>query len=84
MPISEILALSSHIEKLGIIGVLVVVCCVLGYALKHYRGELAALHAKHDRLKTAYIIVKNAADLAGVKYDLSASRALDDLIGERL
>ena len=83
MPISEILQLSSHIEKLGIIGVLVVVCCVLGYALKHYRGELVELHAKHDRLKAAYIIVKSAADLAGVKYDLSASRDLDDLIGER-
>lgn len=82
MPISEILQLSSHVEKLGIIGVLVVVCCVLGYALKHYRGEVLALHGKLDRLKTAFVIVKNAADQANVKYDLSAARDLEDLIGD--
>lgn len=81
MPVSEILEVSSHVEKLGIVGVLVVVCMVLGYALKHYRGQLLALHAKFDRLKVAFIIVKNAADAADVKYDLATARELDDLLG---
>ena len=83
MPIDQVIALSSHVEKLGIVGVLVVACCVIGYGLKYYRGELLTLHVKFDKLKTAFIIVKNAADTAGVKYDLSAARDLDDLIGDK-
>ena len=82
MPIDQVIALSGHIEKLGIIGVLVVVCCVLGYALKHYRDETISLHGKLERAKLAFIVVKQAADAAGVKYDLSSLRDLSDLIGD--
>lgn len=82
MPIDQVIALSGHIEKLGIIGVLVVVCCVLAYALKHYRDETISLHGKLERAKLAFIVVKQAADAAGVKYDLSSLRDLSDLIGD--
>ena len=81
MPIDQVIALSGHIEKLGIIGVLVVVCCVLGYALKHYRDSNIVLHGRLERAKLAFIVVKQAADAAGVKYDLSSLRDLSDLIG---
>lgn len=83
MQISELIALSAHAEKLGIIGVLFLICCILFYAARHFRAELIKKLAEMDRLKTAFIIVKNAADASGVKYDLRQAREIDDLIEEK-
>ena len=81
MQISEIIALSGHVEKLGIIGVLVIVASLLGWAAWNFRKDLIAAHQKLEKCKLAFIIVKQAADMGGVKYDLSSLRDLKDLIG---
>lgn len=80
MSISELIALSSHVEKLGIIGVLTIACGLLGWAAWRFRAELIAAHQQLERAKQAFIIVKIAADAAGAKYDLSTVRGLDDIL----
>lgn len=94
MSIAEIIALSGHVEKLGIIGVLVIICCILGWATWQYRKEVIAAHAQREaevkaaqeqlaNCKLAFVIVRQAADAAGVKYDISSLRDLSHLLGDK-
>ncbi len=46
---SEIVALSQNIEKLGIIGVLVLVTILLGYAAFYFRKELMSVHLQREK-----------------------------------
>jgi hypothetical protein len=82
MPITEIVALSGVIEKLSIIGVLVIICFVLAWAMWRFRKELIATHIKLEKAKQALLVVKVAADKAGVEYDLSSIRDMNDLLGD--
>lgn len=81
MNAADAAAFAQSVEKLGIIGVLVLVCILLGYAAFHFRKELIAAHAQREKLKMMFLIVKQAADGAGVKYDLRDAGDVDALIG---
>lgn len=85
MSISEIIALSSHIEKLGIIGVLVVLNILTGYALFKLYGkweetkkELNRVYAQRDKARLALVKCKAALDAKGITVDLSD---VADLVG---
>ena len=89
---TEAVQFAQAVEKLGIIGVLVLVTFLLGYAAFHFRKELLAAHALREKdtkechatiekLKLMLLVVKQAADAAGVKYDLRDVGDLDALIG---
>ena len=78
---AEGIALAASVEKLGIIGVLVLISFLLGFAAFHFRKELMLAHAQREKLKMMFLIVKQAADNAGVKYDLRDAGDVDALIG---
>ena len=89
---TEAVQFAQAVEKLGIIGVLVLVTFLLGYAAFYFRREVIAAHAQREKelgqaratiesLKLMFVIVRQAADAAGVKYDLGDVRDLDGLIG---
>ena len=80
MPTDPIAA-AQAIEKLGIIGVLVLGIILVGYAAWHFRRELVKVHDQLSRARQAFLIVKIAADAAGAKYDLSSIGGLDNLLG---
>lgn len=71
--------LASLIEKGGVVGVLLIVCAVLGYEVRRLRALAPVIYKQRDRWRLAYTIVKAAADSAGAKYDL---RDLEDLLRE--
>lgn len=71
--------LFSIVEKGGVVGVLTIVCVVLGYEVRRLRLLAPAIYKQRDRWRLAYTIVKAAADGAGAKYDL---RDLEDMLKE--
>ena len=81
MSVTEAVQLAGNIEKLGIIGILFVLCCLLGWAAWYFRKTTVAAHEQLTNCKLAFIIVKQAADTAGAKYDLSSIAGLNQLIG---
>jgi len=89
---TEAVQFAQAVEKLGIIGVLVLVTFLLGYAAFYFRREVIAAHAQREKelneardtiekLKLMFLIVKQAADVAGVKYDLRDAGDLEALLG---
>lgn len=80
--IQSLPAISGIVEKGGIIGVLLIVCFILGWALVKLRAETIAAHQQRerevseiskerDKWKTMFVLCRVTCTNAGVKLDLS-------------
>lgn len=77
--VTQLPALAALIEKLGVIGLLLIVVGWLVYERLRLVKKLAETYQNRDRWRLAYTIVKTAADAKGVTYDL---RDVEDLVKE--
>lgn len=66
---SQALALAAQIEKLGIVGILALAALLASIAAWYFRKGLVKAHEQITLLKQMLVIVRSAADAAGVKYD---------------
>ena len=71
--------LAAVVEKLGIVGVLLLLVGFLGWDRLQRMKELAKTYRQRDRWRLAYTKCKAALDAANIKVDLSD---LSDLVGE--
>jgi hypothetical protein len=79
MSISEIIEFAARVEKVGIVGFLVIACVVLGVALYKMRNELLSVYRQRDRWRLAYVKCRAALDYNKIPVDLSD---LADLVGD--
>ena len=77
--LSALPQLTAVVEKLGIVGVLLLVVGFLVWDRLRQMKELAKTYRQRDRWRLAYTKVKAACDAANIKVDLSD---LSDLVGE--
>jgi hypothetical protein len=77
--IGQIPALAGLVEKGGVIGLLVIVCAVLGYEVRRLRAELAKTYGQRDKYRVGFVICKAECDRAGLKPDLSS---LADIVND--
>lgn len=74
---AKALALAQQIEKLGIVGLLALIALLAGIAAYYFRKALIEAHAQVTLLKQMLVIVRSAADAAGVKYDFEQIARLE-------
>lgn len=81
---NDLINLSGHVEKLGIIGFLVLVVGVMGWALWKFRKELGRTYRQRDKARAIQFVYKQALDNAGIKVDISyiEQQFRDDLAEE--
>ena len=77
--LSALPQLAGVIEKLGVIGVLLIISGVLGWEVFRLRQQNAITFRQRDRWRLAYTIVKASADAAGAKYDLRDLKDLEEV-----
>ena len=78
---ADAITLAAQIERLGIVGILALVCILTGLAAYYFRRGLIEAHRQITKLRQMLLIVKLAADAAGAKYDLRQIGDLDKEIG---
>ena len=64
-------ALAGLIEKAGVVGLLLIICAVLGREVWRLRGELTHQYALRDKYRMGFVIAKNECDRNNIKLDLS-------------
>lgn len=74
---ADALDYASQIEKLGIVGILALIAMLAGAAAFFFRRSLIIAHVQITTLKQMLIIVRAAADAAGVKYDFEQIAKLE-------
>lgn len=77
--IGQIPAVAAIVEKGGVVGLLILVCGVLGYEVYRLRKENRVVYAKLDRYRLGFALCKAECDRGGLKPDLSM---LNDLLDD--
>lgn len=69
--------LTAVIDKAGTLGVLVLVCVVLGWYVLKLRKELAGVFAQRDKALLSVVKLKTVCELKGIVVDL---RDIEDML----
>lgn len=64
------------LQKAGVLGVLLIICGVLGWEVLRLRKQAVKIFAERDAYRLAYVIYKSACDTNKISVDTTALNAI--------